>query len=279
MDTKIIDFYDPDTGTFSYLLVCQETRQAAVIDPVLDLDICAGKVSTRSADQILAQAAENELQIQWILETHCHADHLTAADYLREKTGAQVAIGSGIQSVAANFAHLFEARLDLFDHLLEDGEEITVGNARIEVLATPGHTNDSLSYGWGDALFVGDTVFPPDIGSARCDFPGGDASVLYDTLVKIHDRPADSWLYFCHDYPPEHRPKPWCSSTVSDSRGHNIHIGDNFTREAFVEMREGRDANLPVPKLLYPSLQVNLCAGRLPDEGENGVSYLRIPLL
>ena len=275
--------YHGPTSTFSYVVWDPATRQAAVIDPVLDYDGAAGRTDTASAAALLAIIEAEQLEPCWILETHAHADHLSAAAFLREHTGAAVAIGRGITSVQANFRDIYNLGPDFpvdgrqFDHLFADGERFMLGEIAVEVLATPGHTDDSVTYLVGDAAFVGDTLFAPDYGSARCDFPGGDAARLFASVQRLYALPPETRLFLCHDYPPEGR-APRCEWSVAEQQAGNIHI-DAATREAdFVRMRTERDAGLKMPALIIPAVQVNIRAGRLPEPDDNGRRYLRVPL-
>ena len=275
--------YHGPPSTFSYVVWDPATRQAAVIDPVLDYDGAAGRTDTASAAALLAIIEAEQLEPCWILETHAHADHLSAAAFLREHTGAAVAIGRGITSVQANFRDIYNLGPDFpvdgrqFDHLFADGERFMLGEIAVEVLATPGHTDDSVTYLVGDAAFVGDTLFAPDYGSARCDFPGGDAARLFASVQRLYALPPETRLFLCHDYPPEGR-APRCEWSVAEQQAGNIHI-DAATREAdFVRMRTERDAGLKMPALIIPAVQVNIRAGRLPEPDDNGRRYLRVPL-
>jgi glyoxylase-like metal-dependent hydrolase (beta-lactamase superfamily II) len=280
----VIDaFFDEATFTVTYLVCDPAQRRAAVIDPVLDYDHRSGKASTASADRVLAKAAERGVQVDWILETHAHADHLTAAPHLKARTGAQVAIGEQIQDVQKIFKPLFGAT-DVseegreFDRLLTDGEMLALGELAIGVMHLPGHTPADVAYRIGDAVFVGDTIFMPDYGTARADFPGGDAHALYRSIRRLLALPAKTRLFMCHDYKAPGRDRFAWETTVAEERAGNVHARDGVTEEAFVEMRRARDATLAAPVLLLPSVQVNIRAGRLPPADPNGVSYLRIPV-
>jgi glyoxylase-like metal-dependent hydrolase (beta-lactamase superfamily II) len=279
----VVPFHHAGTGTWSYVVVDPATRAAAIVDPVLDYDWKSGRTSTSSADALAAHVAERGLQVAWILETHAHADHLSAAQHLKARLGGQVAIGAGIRQVQATFKRIyglgdeFEPDGRQFDRLLTDEEELPLGSLRIRVLATPGHTNDSVSYLVGDAVFVGDTVFMPDGGSARCDFPGGDAAELYRSVQRLYALPPATRVFVCHDYAPGGR-APQCETTVAEQRHANIHVRDGVDEAAFVAMRTGRDATLDVPALIVPSVQVNIRAGHLPPPEADGRSYLRVPL-
>ena len=278
---SITAFFDEATNSVSYLVADPATNAAAIIDPVLDFDPASGKVATRSADRILAAAAEQGLRIEWVLETHVHADHLSAAAKIRERTGAKVGIGRGIADVQAVFGPMLGAN-DLsdgdFDQKFADGETIPLGELTIEVIATPGHTPACVSYKVGDAVFVGDTMFMPDYGTARCDFPGGDAQKLYRSMQRILSLPRETRLFMCHDYKAPGRDQFAWETTVGEQADGNVHIGGGKPEADYVEMRRSRDATLNVPKLLYPAIQVNIRGGRLPPAEADGSRYLRIPL-
>ncbi len=279
MAPTIHDFYDLETGTFSYLVRVGGSGDAAVIDPVLGFDPASGCTDTGLADRLLEAAAGLDCRIRWILETHAHADHLSAGDYLRGRTGAELAIGAGIAGVRERFRCLFDAPPveEIFDRLLHEDDELPLGGESIRALRTPGHTGDSMTYLIGDAAFVGDTVFPPPAGTARCDFPGGDARALFASLKRLHALPPQTRLYFCHDYPDSGR-EPRCSARVTESWANNIHLGPTVTEARFVAMRRKRDAGLGAPRLLYPSLQVNLRGGRLPEAEQGRPAFLKLPL-
>lgn len=273
-------FFDEPTNAVSYLLADPASGAAAVIDPVLNFDLARGEVSSRSAERILAQASDRGFTIEWVLETHVHADHLSAADFIRERTGAKVGIGQGVRDVQRAFAPYFGA-IDGeggFDRLFEDGDTIALGALTVEVLASPGHTPACVSYRAGDALFVGDTLFMPDYGTARTDFPGGDARQLYRSIRRILSFPRETRLFLCHDYKAPGRDEYAWETTVGEELDRNVHVGGGVTEDAFVEMRHARDAMLCAPKLLYPSIQVNIRGGRLPPPEPNGSVYFRIPV-
>jgi glyoxylase-like metal-dependent hydrolase (beta-lactamase superfamily II) len=280
----IRSFFDEATNTVSHIVADPATGAAAVIDPVLDYNPASGEVATASAEKLLAEAEKQGWYICWVLETHAHADHLSAAEFIKEKTGATTAIGEGILEVQTTFRPLFHAS-DVevdgsdFDRLLADGEHLELGTLDIEVIATPGHTPACVTYLIGDdAAFVGDTLFMPDYGTARCDFPGGDARQLYRSIRRLLSLPDETKLYMCHDYKAPGRDQFAWETTVGEERKSNPHIHDGITEDEFVAMREGRDATLPVPKLLYPAIQVNIRAGRLPPAQANGRRYILIPL-
>ena len=275
-------FFDEPTNTVSYLLWDPATHDAAVIDPVLDFEPASARISTASADAMLAAAQELNLKIRWLLETHAHADHLSAAGYLKAKTGAPVAIGARIGAVQEIFRPRFgiegEADGDGFDRLLADGERIALGGLEIEVLATPGHTPACVSYRIADAVFVGDTLFMPDYGTARCDFRGGDAKALYASIHRLLALPGETRLFLCHDYKAPGRDHFAWETTVAEQRARNVHIHDGIAEADYVAMRTARDAALSAPKLILPSIQVNIEGGRLPQPGSGGVRRLALPL-
>lgn len=283
MNPQVKTFYDPATSTFTHVVYDTVGGHAAIIDPVLDYDAASARTSTTSADSVLAFVREQKLAVDWILETHAHADHLTAAAYLKAETGAQVAIGQGITGVQARFKKLFGLGADFyadgsqFDRLLSEGEQLQIGALTVNVIATPGHTDDSLTYLIGDAAFVGDTVFGPAAGTARADFPGGDATTLYQSIQRVLELPEGTRLFLCHDYPPA-GVEPRAESSPSEQRHDNIHVGAGADQSTFVELRNTRDATLPSPRLILPALQVNIRAGELPQPDANGIAYLRLPV-
>ena len=283
MSPTIQAFFDEPTNTVSYLVADAATRRAAVIDPVLDYDHRTGKASTKSADAILKAAADGGFQIDWVLETHAHADHLSGAPYLKLKTGAKVGIGEHIRDVQKIFRPVFNAT-DLkadgseFDRLFKDGERFSIGTLEVEVLHVPGHTPADIAYRIGDTVFVGDTLFMPDYGTARADFPGGDARTLYRSIRRLLSLPSETRLFMCHDYKAPGRDHYAWETTVGEQRAHNAHVKDGVDEEAFVAMREARDAKLEAPLLLLPSIQVNIRAGKLPPAEANGVHYIKIPV-
>ncbi|WP_312766720.1 MBL fold metallo-hydrolase [Pseudoxanthomonas mexicana] len=275
--------FDEATYTVSYVVWDPATHRAAIIDPVLDYDHRTGRVSHRSADDLLGFVADQGLSVDWVLETHAHADHLSAAPYLKEKTGALIGIGARITEVQRTFAPVFG--LDdvsgdgrEFDRLFRDGETIALGGLQVEVMHTPGHTPACVSYRIGEAVFVGDTLFMPDYGTARADFPGGDARTLYRSIHRLLALPDTTRLYLCHDYKAPGRDHFAWETTVGEEKTRNIHVGGGVDEASFVAMREARDATLAAPVLLLPSLQVNIRAGRLPDPDRDGRRFLRIPL-
>lgn len=283
MTPTVQSFFDPATWTVSYVVFEGEGSACAIIDSVLDFDAKSGRTSTASADKLIAFVGQMKLRVEWILETHAHADHLSAAHYLRKKLGGKIAIGAQITHVQDVFKRIFnledEFRPDghQFDHLLRDGETFAIGALTAEALSVPGHTPACMAYRIGDAVFVGDTLFMPDVGTARCDFPGGDAHALFRSTRKLLDLPPETRLFMCHDYPPAGRPAAW-ETTVAMQRAGNIHVHDGVTEDDFVKMRTARDATLEMPALILPSVQVNIRAGEMPPKEDNGVSYLKIPL-
>ncbi|ODR99040.1 MBL fold metallo-hydrolase [Methyloceanibacter methanicus] len=276
-------FFDETTNTVSYLVSDPQTKQAAVIDPVLDYDHKSGKAATESADAILAAASEDGLRVVWVLETHVHADHLSGAPYIKLKSGAKVGIGEHVRDVQKIFRPVFNAE-DVsgegaeFDHLFADGERFALGDLEVEVLFVPGHTPADIAYKIGDAVFVGDTLFMPDYGTARADFPGGNARTLYRSIKRLLALPPETRLFMCHDYKAPGRDIYAWETTVAEQRAHNAHVRDGVSEDAFVAMREARDANLAAPVLLLPSIQVNMRAGNLPPADKNGVHYLKVPV-
>jgi glyoxylase-like metal-dependent hydrolase (beta-lactamase superfamily II) len=284
MPAQIQSFLDPASKTYTYVVYEHDGGFCAVVDPVLDYDPASGRSDTEQADRVIAFVAEHQLTVQWLLETHAHADHLSAAPYLRGKLGGKIAIGESIHQVQSVFKTLFnlEAQFAVdgsqFDHLFAADESFFIGNLKATALHVPGHTPADMAYLIdGDVILVGDTLFMPDVGTARCDFPGGDAHQLYASIRKLLAFPAGVRLYVCHDYPPEGR-EPQCMSTVGEQRQHNIHVRDGIDETAFVAMRTQRDKTLGMPTLLLPAIQVNVRAGHLPPAEGNGVTYLKIPI-
>lgn len=282
MSPSIEAFYDPNTGTISYLVYQSSGSGCAIIDPVLDYDAPAGRTSTRQADRIIEFVRTQRLQVEWILETHAHADHLTAAPYLQQQLGGRIAIGTAIRSVQAVFQPIFNLEPEFicdgsqFDHLFADDEAFAIGALPARALQVPGHTLADVAYQIGDAVFVGDTLFMPDGGTARCDFPGGDAAALYRSVRRLLSLQPATRLFVCHDYPEQRAPQ-W-QSTVAEQRAHNIHVHDGISEAQFVALRQARDATLAMPDLILPAIQVNIRAGVWPPAEINGVRYLKIPL-
>jgi glyoxylase-like metal-dependent hydrolase (beta-lactamase superfamily II) len=281
-DATIRSFFDPATYTVTHVVSDPATQRAAIIDSVLDYDPKSGRTATRSADAVIAHVREAGLTVDWHLETHAHADHLSAAPYLKAQLGGRIAIGEHIRDVQRVFKGLFNAA-DLrtdggeFDHLFQDGETFAIGQLQARVLHTPGHTPACVSYVVGRDAFVGDTLFMPDYGTARCDFPGGDARVLYQSIRKLLALGDDLRLHLCHDYMPGGREVRW-ETTAGEERQGNIHVREGVTEDEFVQMRTARDRTLDMPVLMLPAVQVNARAGRLPPAEDNGISYLKIPL-
>lgn len=284
MIPKVKAFFDEATSTVTYIVYDNEGGHCAVIDSVLDYDPRSGRTSTISADAVIEFVHQHHLNVQWLLETHAHADHITAAPYLRKKLGGQIGIGVHIQQVQGVFKKVFNLGSDFsmsgdqFDHLFSDNEEFTIGQLRVKALHVPGHTPADIAYLVEDQVaFVGDTLFMPDIGTARCDFPGGDAHTLYQSVQRLLSLPQETRLYMCHDYPPIGRTPKW-ETTVKEERERNIHIHAGITEEEFILMRKKRDETLSMPALILPSIQINIRAGEMPEAESNGLSYLKIPL-
>ncbi|KTD37378.1 metallo-beta-lactamase family transporter protein [Legionella moravica] len=276
-------FFDNDTATFTYVVADSKTKKCAIIDAVLDFDMPSGRIVTHSADKVLEFIQHNHLEVEWILETHAHADHLTAAQYLKDKVGGRIAIGEHIKDVQQFWMPLFncsgESSFDgsQFDHLFKDEETFYIGTLPVRVMHTPGHTPACVTYLIEDAAFVGDTLFMPYVGTARTDFPGGSANQLYRSIQKILSLPENTRLFTCHDYPPSGQ-DPDCLSTVGAQKKHNIMVKGDVSEEAYVIQRLAKDKGKPVPRLLLPSIQVNILAGKLSEPEANGIRYLKIPL-
>lgn len=283
MNPIVKGFFDHDTWTVTYVVYEKPGSPCAIVDSVLDYDPKSGRTSTKSADQVIDFVKANQLEVAWILETHAHADHLTAAPYLKDKLGGQIAIGDNIRTVQKVFKAIFNLEPEFstegvqFDHLFRDGEVFQIGNLKAEVMSLPGHTPACVAYRVGDAVFVGDTIAMPDVGTARCDFPGGDAAQLFKSIKRLLSLPPETRLYMCHDYPPEGRDVCF-ETTVAEERARNIHVNDGVNEAKYVEMRTARDKTLAMPVLILPSVQVNIRAGNFPPAEDNGVSYLKIPL-
>ncbi len=277
-------FFDPDTSTVSYVVSDPATKQCAIIDSVLDYNPNAGTTDTGSADQIIDYVREQGLAVQWLLETHVHADHLSAAPYLQEKVGGRLAIGSHIRTVQETFAKVFNAGSEFqrdgsqFNQLFADGDTFRIGDIEARAMHTPGHTPACMTYVIGDAAFVGDTLFMPDYGTARCDFPGGDARVLYQSVQQLFSLPDDTRMFLCHDYLPANRSDYIWETTVAAQKRENVHIHAGVSEDEFVAMRSKRDAELDMPRLILPSVQVNMRAGHMPPAEDNGIQYLKIPV-
>ena len=283
MNPQVEPFFDPITGTVSYVVYDAPQGHAAIIDPVLGYDPKAARTDSALAEKIIAFIHQNGLNTAWIIETHAHADHLSAAQYLKSKLGGKIAIGEHIQRVQGVFKTMFNlepafiADGSQFDHLLAEDEIFAIGKLSAQALFVPGHTPADMAYRVGESVFVGDTLFMPDVGTARCDFPGGDARALYQSIHKILALPPTTRLYVCHDYPPATRTPAW-ETTVARQRAENIHVRDGVSEQHFVAMRTARDRTLGAPVLLFPSVQVNIRAGAMPPSENNGVSYLKIPI-
>jgi glyoxylase-like metal-dependent hydrolase (beta-lactamase superfamily II) len=282
--TQVKSFFDEATFTATHIIVDPATKRCAIVDSVLDYDPKAGRTSTASADELIDYVKSEGLTVEWILETHAHADHLSASPYLKEKLGGKAAIGEHIADVQGIFKKVFNAEEAFhtdgsqFDHLFKDGEEFKIGELDARVMHTPGHTPACLTYVVGDAAFVGDTLFMPDFGTARCDFPGGSAETLYRSIQKVLALPPETRLFLCHDYKAKGRDEYVWETTVAEERKNNIHVHEGVGEAEFVKMRTERDATLDMPTLILPSVQVNMRAGHLPPAEDNGVSYLKIPL-
>lgn len=280
----VTHFFDEPTNTYSYIVQDPSSKRCAIIDSVLDFDYAAGRTKTESAEAILTFVREKQLTVEWILETHVHADHLSAAPYLQQKTGTKLGIGEHIKTVQETFGKAFNAGTEFardgsqFDRLFADGDTFSIGNLEAHVLHTPGHTPACLTYVIGDAAFVGDTLFMPDYGTARCDFPGGDARTLYHSIQKIFSLPDETRIFLCHDYKAPNREHYAFETTVGEEKRNNVHVGGNTTEDEFVKMRTERDKTLDMPRLILPSVQVNMRAGNMPPAEDNGQTYLKIPL-
>ena len=281
---QIQHFLDTDSETYSYVVSNGQGTKAAIIDPVLDYDPKSGRTRTDFADAIIAYINKEQLTVEWILETHAHADHLSSAHYLREQVGGKIAIGEKITQVQGVFKKVFNLDDELatdgrqFDYLFKDGEYFQIGELTAQVLLVAGHTPADVAYVIEDAMFVGDTLFMPDVGTARCDFPQGDARVLYQSIQRILDFPNDTRLFMCHDYPPKNQRQHQYLSTVAEQKALNIYLADHMGEDDFVAMRQARDATLAMPRLIIPSIQVNIRAGEFPPVEDNGVAYLKVPL-
>ncbi len=283
MSIIVKEFFEPQTNTFAYVVSDTATKKAVIIDPVWLYNQASSATRMDFAEQMLAYSRAQELEIEWIIETHAHADHLTAAAWLKQQTGAKIGIGTGVTQVQKTFKTLYNLETEFitdgsqFDRLFADNESFMLGETKVTALHTPGHTNDSMTYVFGNCAFVGDTLFMPDYGTARCDFPGGDAGKLYDSIQRIYALADDTQLYMCHDYPPAgHGPE--FLTTVAESKTHNKHINKEVSRDQFIAMRNARDAKLGMPKLIWPAIQINIRAGNEPPADCNGAVYLKTPL-
>lgn len=285
MDQKadIKDFFDPISNTITYVVSDPETKACAVIDSVMDIDYPAGRITFDHADEVIAYIRSNGLTLEWLLETHVHADHLSAAPYIQEKLGGKIGIGEQVTVVQGVFGKVFNAGTEFardgsqFDKLFKDGDTYQIGNLKAFAMHTPGHTPACMVHVFGDAAFIGDTLFMPDSGTARADFPGGDATILYESIQKVLSLPDEMRLFMCHDYGANGRDILF-ETTVAAEKAGNIHVGNSTPREKFVEMREARDATLDVPKLIVPSIQVNMRGGRLPEADDSGNAFLKVPV-
>ncbi|MGF1563142.1 MAG: MBL fold metallo-hydrolase [Geminicoccaceae bacterium] len=284
MHPDVHAFFDEPTNTISYVVVPPSSKRCAIVDSVLDYDAASGRTSRDSADQIIAFVKEHGLEVEWILETHVHADHLSAAPYLKDNLGGQLGIGAEIITVQNIFGKIFNAGTEFqrdgsqFDRLFKHGDVFTLDNHACQVIHTPGHTPACMTYVIGDAAFVGDTLFMPDFGTARCDFPGGDARTLYKSIQKIFALPDETRLFMCHDYKAPGRDEYAWETTVGAEKKHNVHVGEGKSEDDFVRMRTERDATLGMPKLIIPSVQVNMRAGEMPPAEDNGTRYLKVPI-
>lgn len=280
---EVTGFFDPETSTISYVVKDPDSEACAIIDSVMDIDYAAGRISHGHADEIIAFVRARGLRVEWLIETHVHADHLSAAPYIQGILGGELGIGARITEVQETFGKVFNEGTEFqrdggqFDRLFEDGDSYAIGGMTAVAIHTPGHTPACVTHVIGDAAFVGDTLFMPDGGSARADFPGGDAGTLYDSIQKVLSLPDATRLFMCHDYGPNGREIAW-ETTVAEERARNIHVGQGASREAFVAMREARDATLAMPKLIIPSLQVNMRGGELPPADASGRRFLKVPL-
>ena len=283
MHADIQHFFDENTNTFSYVVSDPVTLQCAIIDSVLDYDPASATTTTTHADEIIAYIHKNELTVEWILETHVHADHLTASQYLKEQLGGKIAMSHKISIVQETFSAIYNLDIKYFnshqsfDYLFDDHETFTIGELQAYNIPTPGHTPACLSYVIGDAVFVGDTLFMPDYGTARCDFPKGSAEQLFDSVQRLYQLPDTTRIFLCHDYLPEGRHQYSCESSIQVQRDANIHISDQTTKAEFVAMRNRRDATIAMPKLILPAIQINMNGGKFPEPEENGIRYLKLP--
>lgn len=283
MKPEVAPFFDKDTNTFSYVVKDPSSNSCAIVDSVLDFDYPSGSISYTGADRIIDYVKEHNLKVEWLIETHVHADHLSAAPYIQEKLGGKLGIGEHIVTVQETFGKVFNAGTEFerdgsqFDHLFKDGETYKVGELECKAIHTPGHTPACMTHVMGDAAFVGDTLFMPDAGTARADFPGGDAGVLFDSIQTILSLPAETRIFMCHDYCPNGRELEYLT-TVEEQRKNNIHVKEGTSKAAFVELREARDKTLGMPRLILPSLQVNMRAGHFPEPESNGTVYLKVPI-
>ncbi len=281
---EVTGFFDDATSTITYVVADPATQQCAIIDSLLDYDAASGRTNTASADKLISFVKEKGYETDWIIDTHVHADHLTAAPYIRDQLGGKTGIGEHIATVQKVFGEIFNEGQSFhtdgsqFDHLFADEEVYRIGNIEARAIHTPGHTPACMSHLIGDALFVGDTLFMPDVGSARCDFPGGDAGTLYDSIQRLFALPDETRVFLCHDYPPAYRGEVVFETTIGEEKAENIHFRNGTTRDQFIEIRTTRDATLSMPKLILPSVQVNMRAGDMPPAEDNGVRYMKVPI-
>lgn len=283
MGPNVHAFFDPDTWSLTYIVQDPNSGSCAIVDPVLDYEAASGQTTTESADEVVAKVEAENLTVEWILETHVHADHLSAAPYLQKRLGGKIGIGAHITEVQNIFGNLFNAEPEFqrdgsqFNHLFVDGDTFAIGGLTVTAMHTPGHTPACMTYHIGDSLFVGDTLFMPDFGTARCDFPGGNASALYQSIQRLFTLPPETRIFMCHDYMPNGRGMQY-ETTVGEQKKFNIHLHDGISEDEFVTMRSAKDKTLSMPALMLPSVQVNMRAGELPPPEDNGIRYLKIPL-
>ena len=283
MGPNVHAFFDPDTWSLTYIVQDPNSGSCAIVDPVLDYEAASGQTTTESADEVVAKVEAENLTVEWILETHVHADHLSAAPYLQKRLGGKIGIGAHITEVQNIFGNLFNAEPEFhrngsqFNQLFADGDTFAIGGLTVTAMHTPGHTPACMTYYIGDSLFVGDTLFMPDFGTARCDFPGGNASALYQSIQRLFTLPPETRIFMCHDYMPNGREMQY-ETTVGEQKKFNIHLHDGISQEEFVTMRSAKDKTLSMPALMLPSVQVNMRAGELPPPEDNGIRYLKIPL-
>ena len=283
MGPNVHAFFDPDTWSLTYIVQDPNSGSCAIVDPVLDYEAASGQTTTESADEVVAKVEAENLTVEWILETHVHADHLSAAPYLQKRLGGKIGIGAHITEVQNIFGNLFNAEPEFhrngsqFNQLFADGDTFAIGGLTVTAMHTPGHTPACMTYHIGDSLFVGDTLFMPDFGTARCDFPGGNASALYQSIQRLFTLPPETRIFMCHDYMPNGREMRY-ESTVGEQKKFNIHLHDGISEDEFVTMRSAKDKTLGMPALMLPSVQVNMRAGELPPPEDNGIRYLKIPL-
>lgn len=281
---EVTGFFDEPTNTISYVITDPATKKCAVLDSLLDYDAASGRTSTKSAEEIVAFVKDNGLEVEWIIDTHVHADHLTAAPFIKQQLGGTTGIGEHIATVQRVFGEIFNEGQSFhtdgsqFDHLFKDGERYKIGSIEAYAIHTPGHTPACMSHVIGDAVFVGDTLFMPDFGTARCDFPGGDSGTLYDSIQKLFALPDETRVFLCHDYKTDERKDFIWETTIGAQKSDNIHVKTGISRDEFIKMRDARDATLAMPHLILPSVQINMRAGAMPPPEDNGVSYMKVPI-